>query len=367
MLRKNFILMVLFVYSVFLLILSDVYGADDYCYKCLTTSEYCDCEYLPSESYTEAENTKYEKKYLAAALKQNNFNYFPEDSDDNEKKIIDFQKFTGLFYGSNYTGSQLKNASYFGTTFGKSRIADVRFINCDFSYANFICADFSRSHIESDCKFYGAKINGAKLEISQEQFLSTDPFIEQIYRLAPANKKRVLLEKLELINSYIRYDRAGKEQRSLRNVDFNKFNNGVRAKEPCTIRECSFLRISFKDCSFAGGELVKTNFISSFVENCDFSKANLKEVDFGLTSLIGSNFEEAKIECVNFAREVHFYNPYTHDITGSEFTKRESIVMSEKYRINFYITQGLQQEQLKSTSSYKNKKLIANKFCMNMK
>ncbi|MDR2345587.1 MAG: pentapeptide repeat-containing protein, partial [Planctomycetaceae bacterium] len=372
MLRKNFILMVLFVYSVFLFILSDVYGADDYCYKCQTTSEYCNCEYLPSGPYTEAEDTEYQKKYRAAAVKQNKFDYFPEASNDNEKNLIDFQKFTGWHYGGNDTGHYVNNVSYFGTAFGKSRIENVRFKNCDFSYANFICADFSQSFIESDCQFYGAKINGANLKISQEQFLSTDPFIEQICRLVPANKKRISLEKLKLNN--LIFDEIRSKQQSLRNVDFNKFNNGVRAKEPCTIRECSFLQISFKDCSFVGGELIKTNFISYFIENCDFSKANLKEVDFGLTSLTDSNFEEAKIECVNFAQRVHFHNPYTHEIKDSKLVERKSIandedngVMLEKYRINFYITQGLQQEQLKSTSSYKNKKLIANKFCMNMK
>ncbi|MDR1480605.1 MAG: pentapeptide repeat-containing protein [Planctomycetaceae bacterium] len=159
--------------------------------------------------------------------------------------------------------------------------------------------------------------------------------------------------------------------------------------------------MSFVNCSFAGGKLDKIHFIgyadykttskelieyglerfiprkyysSNKVENCDFTSAQLKDVDFTVASLKNSKFNDADIQNVNFAGKVSFQNPITHQIHYRQIGNQlrfsdKSVALSvycERSIISMMKTHGLQKEQLESTASFKKKKLLGNKFCMDM-
>jgi uncharacterized protein YjbI with pentapeptide repeats len=102
-----------------------------------------------------------------------------------ELKNFDFAVFRGYFFGSddeNNIAIKMNNASFYGATPGKSIFYYWAFTNCDFRYANFDGADFEQCKIDASCKFKGAKINGSKIHLLQEQLLSTDPFIKERIR-----------------------------------------------------------------------------------------------------------------------------------------------------------------------------------------
>ncbi|MDR2643940.1 MAG: pentapeptide repeat-containing protein [Planctomycetaceae bacterium] len=317
-------------------------------------------------------------------------------------KNFDFTVFRGCFNGDGggegLDSMKMNNASFYGATLGKSIFYYWWFVNCDFRYANFDGADLVKCNIDASCKFKGAKINGSRIPLSQEQLLSTDPFIKERRRVNVINevKDRVLLKNLELIESDIAY--ISLEHNTLRNVDFNKFNNGKRAKLPCLIRNCVFDR-SFINCSFAGGKLERTTFkgnghynrnplhvrtnhfnenIWQKIENCDFSFTKLIDVDFSCVPIKDSVFYDAEIQGVNFAGNVGFYNPNVFDpAAASEYDQpikehlydvkyKDYYIKAEKNKIAWMMQHGLQKDQLKQTASFKKNKLINVKFCMDM-
>jgi uncharacterized protein YjbI with pentapeptide repeats len=225
-----------------------------------------------------------------------------------------------------------------------------------------------------------------------------DPFIKEA-TLGGSEKKRIFLDRLGLC--YGRYFDTYREW-ELTDVDFNKFNNNKKAELPCLIHD-SWFQCSFINCSFASGKLDKVSFLSyvtfqvgektveygpyrirgdqyyltNKIENCDFSRTQLKDVDFGGNSLKGSKFDDADIQGVNFAANVSFHNPitlYTYNTKGvnprystDEYANPGSYFRSEKSIIVLMKSNGLQKEQLEKTASFKNKKLLGIKFCMDMK
>lgn len=325
-------------------------------------------------------------------------------STDIKNENFDFSLFRGYFNPDpdEYVGRlAFYSCSFYGATFGKSIFYDWYFHGCDFRFANFDNAEFYSGIIDDNCLFKGAKINGSRLNLSQEQFLSTDPFMKEVttpYYKNSVIRDRVLLKNfvLDIKNHPYTKDFEGLGNK-LHDIDFNKFYDGDKVKKatlPCIIRNCVFAR-SFINCNFTGGELEQTTFrgcyfnppnkepplkITEFVflkvEDCDFSSTKLKDVDFTIMSLKGSVFDDAEIYGVNFAGNAIFFDPQKFDSKGNELTAKEIIEHDnnewatwkkwKKEEISWMMKNGLQKEQLTQTASFKKKKLLNIKFCMNM-
>jgi uncharacterized protein YjbI with pentapeptide repeats len=308
----------------------------------------------------------------------------------------DFALLHGYFWNGDdeNLSSVISNCSFYGSILRYSTFSTTAFDNCDFRYANLIGADFSESGIYNNCKLYGAKIKMTKFGgLSKEQFLSTDPFIEKISGTGN-KKKQIYLEGITIRD--LRYHQDGeiydyflhhkieppiieyKSVTSFDGIDFNKFRNNSRAELPCVIRGCQ-LGQSLVNCNFSHGTIENSIFgndtllfLYRKVEKCDFSNAKLKNVDFTTVSLKDSIFEDTEIRGVNFAGRISFYNLSTHDSNGKLWTpetaasRKLHTVKVEKLLIPHFRSRGLQKDQLQKTSSFKNKKIIDCKFCMDM-
>jgi uncharacterized protein YjbI with pentapeptide repeats len=314
----------------------------------------------------------------------------------------DFTIFSGYFYYGDSGSVQAKwvhGYSFFAADFSKCRFEYVDFSGCDFRYADFYGADFTRCIILKDCNLSRAEINNAQLAITPEQLQTTNQFTEDncgdnyidnpdsLSKQPDKIKQRILLERLWLTTenspppSHTLSGYWEKKDMVLKNIDFNKFNNGKKTPLPCIIRDCQF-NYSFENCSFTGGELERVIFlgiplynhkikhkdhkdmqyeIGMKIENCDFSRTRIKDVDFGGVSLKGSNFEDAEIEGVNFAGGIDFYNTHTQYVKNGR-----SNPWANKNAIALLISDGLQKEQLQRTASFKKKILLANKYCTDL-
>jgi uncharacterized protein YjbI with pentapeptide repeats len=342
----------------------------------------CVSGYRPSLPYEKSEQVEYDKRLISAPkLYGLNNDIWLEGKHGNffNIKKFDFGVLSGDFIdGDDDQHRKINNYSFFATTFANGKFDNFEFMNCDFRYANLTGAEFLRSHFHRDCNFYGTKIQGTKLNLTQKQLLTTDPFIEKnCYSESGKNKKRIHLEKvmLSIIVSY--FEERSPDDVLLKDIDFNKFSNGNCTSLPCIIRECRFFGYKFINCSFVDGELEKTSFEPTAwddgkVEHCDFSRAQLIDVNFGCVSLKGSKFDDAEIRGANFARFINFNNPKTHRNDGSQLSQPvsdsflEFFLEKEKISVTLMKSRGLQKEQLQKTSSFKKKKLIGNKFCMDM-
>ncbi|MDR2642441.1 MAG: pentapeptide repeat-containing protein, partial [Planctomycetaceae bacterium] len=160
----------------------------------------CIAGYRPSLPYTNAERDEYDRRLQSADTRSlfglNNCIW-------KEGKYVRFQlrgikKFdfcvlSGDFLdGDAVQCAEIKDHSFFAATLANARLANMEFINCDFRYANLTGTDFSWSYLHSNCDFYGAKIQGAKLNITPKQLLNTDPFIEENCYKWGQHKKRIL-------------------------------------------------------------------------------------------------------------------------------------------------------------------------------
>ncbi|MDR2761644.1 MAG: pentapeptide repeat-containing protein, partial [Planctomycetaceae bacterium] len=295
--------------TMLLTVTTNIYSQDWLCERNCKAFEHdgkCICyEFNPSLPYEEVEKEEYNNKKSAASavLYGLNGNIWL-DGKKFEWNSVDFSKENkfdfALLHGYFWTGDDeniekfIRKSSFYASTLRYSQFSNTFFIDCDFRYANLIGTDFSG--ISDSCKFYGAKIKGAKLFLSQEQLLTTDPFIEKISGTNNI-KKQIYLEKVSLksngyqppiftypedlkkLNVPIEYDKLPRDEQShlLDKIDFNKFNNNSLAELPYVIRECQFFR-SFIDCNFARGTIENSRFESDLflnrkVEKCDFSNA----------------------------------------------------------------------------------------------
>jgi uncharacterized protein YjbI with pentapeptide repeats len=408
MTKKFFFCFVPFVLVAFLIATTSVYSQDWFCERNCKAFEQdgkCICyEFNPSLPYEEVEKEEYNNKKSASAVLYGLNGDIWLDGKKMEWNFVNFSKVNNfdfaLLHGYFWTGDDeniektIRNCSFYASSLRYSQFSNTFFINCDFRYASLIGTDFSG--ISDSCKFYGAKIKGAKLFLSQEQLLSTDPFIEKISGTNNI-KKQIYLEKVTLkskgyqppifsypedlkkLNVPIEYDKLPRDDSCSHNIDFNKFRNGNQAELPYVIRDCKFLK-SFIDCNFARGTIEDSRFESDLflnrkVEKCDFSNAKLKNVDFSFVSLKSSRFDEAEIQGVNFAGKINFYDPATHDKNGELLPQKpqaaanyliEYYVNREKIFTTHMIVHGLQKNQLQKTASFKKRKLIDCKFCMDM-
>jgi uncharacterized protein YjbI with pentapeptide repeats len=396
---------------------SSLVCGDESCRECRESGGFCICDVslpLPSNFNKSDEGKEYKTKLQSVQAplyeRTNGFIWsngerkkIGDSSRDIKSENFDFSVFRGYFNPDpdEYVGRlDFYSCSFYGATFGKSIFCDWFFHGCDFRYANFDGAEFHNGTIDGNCLFRGAKINGSRLNLSQEQFLSTDPFMKEVstHYGNSVIRDRVLIKNfvLDIKNLYAK-DFEGLSNK-LHDVDFNKFYNGDKVKKvsalPCIIRDCVFER-SFINCNFAGGELERTTFKGRYsnppdkehlyslkiteyvflkVEGCDFSSAKLKDVDFTTMSLKDSLFDDTEIYGVNFAGNTIFFDPQKFDSEGNELTGsavRKIIENSgnnqwEKEKISWMMKNGLQKEQLMQTASFKKNKLINVKFCMNM-